>query len=55
MVDGMVVDISCAFTEEAADTAPGRTRATRRRPMSRLMVLDLAKIFMVSWVVQHAL
>jgi hypothetical protein len=55
MGDGMVVDISCAFTEEAADTAPGRTRATRRSPMSRLIVLDFAKIFMVSWIAQHAL
>jgi hypothetical protein len=55
MVDGMVVDINCALKEEAADTAPGRTRATRRSPMSRLMVLDFVKIFMVSWVAQHAL
>ena len=55
MDDGMVVEISCAFTEEAADTAPGRIRATRRSPMSRLIVLDFAKIFMVSWIAQHAL
>jgi hypothetical protein len=55
MDDGMVVDISCAFTEEAADTTPGRTRATRTSPTIRLIVLDFAKIFMVSWVAQHAL
>ena len=51
----MVVDISCAFTEEAADTAPGSINVRRTSPMSRLIVLDFAKIFMVSWIAQHAL
>jgi hypothetical protein len=53
----MVVDITCAFKEEvgAADTTPGSINVRRNSPTSRLIVLDFAKIFMSSWVAQHAL
>jgi hypothetical protein len=52
-----VVDITCAFKEEveAADTAPGSINVRRTSPTIRLIVLDFAKIFMVSWIAQHAL
>jgi hypothetical protein len=48
MDEGMVVDITVAFREEVeyADTIPGSTRIKRTSPTIRLIVLDLAKIFM---------
>jgi len=50
MEDGMVVDITWAFREAdvSADTVPGSVNESRMRPMTRLIVLDFAKIFIRS-------
>jgi len=46
MTEGIVFDIYCAdVDDEAADTAPGITIATRRSPITRLMVRDLENSF----------
>jgi len=57
MDEGIVVDITCAFRGEVgyADTDTGSTNASRTSPTTRLIVLDFAKIFIGSWVVDHSL
>ena len=47
MVDGIVLEIYCALTEEveAADTAPGSSNVKRTSPKNRLIVRDLVKYF----------
>jgi hypothetical protein len=48
MDDGILLETIVAFKEEVvyADTAPGSIRIIRTSPTIRLIVLDLAKIFM---------
>jgi hypothetical protein len=46
MVEGIVLDIYCADVDnEAADTTPGITMATRMSPITRLIVRDLENSF----------
>ena len=46
MTEGIVFDIySADVDDEAADTTPGITIATRRSPITRLMVRDLENSF----------